>query len=412
MKYSSYYLKTNKEAKSLESINATLLQKGGFVEQVMAGVYAFLPIGLRVLNKIETIVREEMDKVGSELLLPALSPKSLWEQSGRLNTIDVLFEVRGANDLARAKNSASYILNPTQEEIMTTIVRHYAMSYKDLPLAVYQIQTKFRSEPRAKSGLMRGREFRMKDLYSFHETAEDLDRFYDEMKSVYARVFDRMGLGHATHLTLAGGGDFTSNFSHEFQTVCETGEDIIFYDEKEKIWKNKEVASEELQKTAESVRASEVGNIYRFGTKYSDSFDHIITQQNGDKSAVHTGSYGIGTSRLMGVLVEKFHDEKGIMWPESVAPFTVYLAGLNRDDDATIAAADAAYTALEEAGVETLYDDRDTGTGAKFADAELLGIPWRVVVSKKTAGKLEVTSRATNETHLLEISEFLKKAGK
>src|SRR3990167_4011653 len=374
MKYSSYYLKTNKEAKSLESINATLLQKGGFVEQVMAGVYAFLPIGLRVLNKIETIVREEMDKVGSELLLPALSPKSLWEQSGRLNTIDVLFEVRGANDLARAKNSASYILNPTQEEIMTTIVRHYAMSYKDLPLAVYQIQTKFRSEPRAKSGLMRGREFRMKDLY----------RFYDEMKSVYARVFDRMGLGHATHLTLAGGGDFTSNFSPEFQTVCETGEDIIFYDEKEKIWKNKEVASEELQKTAESVRASEVGNIYRFGTKYSDSFDHIITQQNGDKSAVHTGSYGIGTSRLMGVLVEKFHDEKGIMWPESVAPFTVYLAGLNRDDSATVAAADAAYEELTKAGIETLYDDRDVAAGAKFADAQLLRIPWRLVVSKKT----------------------------
>ncbi len=409
MKYSSFYLKTNKEAKSLESINATYLQKGGFVEQVMAGVYAFLPIGLRVLNKIENIVREEMNTVGSELLLPALSPKSLWEKSGRLNTIDVLFEVQGANDLARAKNSASYILNPTQEEIMTSIVLHYAVSYKDLPLAVYQIQSKFRSEPRAKSGLMRGREFRMKDLYSFHESAEDLDRFYDVMKTVYARVFDRMGLGSDTHLTLAGGGDFTSNFSHEFQTVCETGEDIIFYDEQEKIWKNKEVASEELQKTAEPVRASEVGNIYRFGTKYSDSFNHIITNKDGQKTAVHTGSYGIGTSRLMGVIVEKFHDEKGIIWPESIAPFTVYLAGLNRDDTATVAAADAAYEELTRAGIETLYDDRDTGAGSKFSDADLLGIPYRLVVSKKTGGDVEVASRKTGETYNETLTAFIQK---
>lgn len=292
---------------------------------------------------------------------------------------------------------------------MTKIVRHYAVSYKDLPLAVYQIQTKFRSEPRAKSGLMRGREFRMKDLYSFHESAEDLDRFYEVSKTVYARIFERLGIGKDTHIALAGGGDFTSNFSHEFQTVCETGEDIIFYDKQEGIWKNKEVASEELQKAAEPVRASEVGNIYRFGTKYSDIFNHIITKKDGEKVAVHTGSYGIGTSRLMGVLVEKFHDKKGIIWPKSVAPFTVYLASLNREDADAKNAADATYEALTKAGIETLYDDRDVPTGAKFSDAELIGIPWRVVVSKRNGDTVEAVSRQGQEQYNESISEFINR---
>ncbi len=409
MKYSSYFLKTNKDAKAFDSINATLLQKGGFIDQVMSGVYTMLPIGLRTLNKIENIVREEMDTLGSELLMPALSPVEAWETTGRTG-IDVLFEARGANDASRKRNDGRYILNSTHEEIITPLAKKTRLSYKEFPFAVYQVQSKFRNEARAKSGLMRGREFRMKDLYSFHTSEEDLLVYYETAKDAYMRIFTRLGIGEDTKITKASGGDFTTGFSHEFQTICESGEDVIYIDnETGEAW-NKEVAPSEEGFTQHN--ASEVGNIFPLNTKFSKAFDYMYTDKEGKQQIVYMGCYGIGTSRLMGVLVEKFHDDKGIIWPESVAPFTVYLAGLNRDDAATVTAADAVYDALEKAGIETLYDDRDAGTGAKLGDAELLGIPWRVVVSKKTAGKLEVTSRATNETHLLEISEFLKKAGK
>lgn len=409
MKYSSYFLKTNKDAKEFDSINATLLQKGGFIDQLMSGVYTMLPIGLRTLDKIEGIVREEMDTLGSELLMPALSPVELWETTGRTG-IDVLFEARGANDASRKRNDGRYILNSTHEEIITPLAKKNRMSYKDFPFAVYQIQTKFRNEERAKSGLMRGREFRMKDMYSFHASEDDLLAFYEKAKDAYMRIFTRLGIGEDTKITKASGGDFTTGFSHEFQTICDSGEDTIYVDNKTGEAFNKEVAPSEEGFTQHN--ASEVGNIFPLNTKFSKAFDYTYTDKEGKQQIVYMGCYGIGTSRLMGVLVEKFHDDKGIVWPESVAPFTVYLAGLNRDDADTVAAADAAYKTLENAGIETLYDDRDIAPGAKFADAELLGIPWRVVVSKKTAGKLEVTSRSTNETHLLEISEFLKKAGK
>ena len=401
MEYGKLSLKTNKESREFDSVNATLLSKGGFVDQVMAGVYAFLPLGVRVLTNIENIVREEMNTVGVEILLPALSPKSLWEKSGRLETIDVLFEARGANDLARAKNSASYILNPTHEEIVTELLKHVLVSYKDLPAAVYQIQTKFRSEPRAKSGLLRGREFRMKDLYSFHESEDDLNDFYEKMKDVYMRVFTRLGIGEDTHVALAGGGDFTKNFSHEFQTECETGEDIIFYDAKEDTWYNKEIASEELQASATPVKASEVGNIYRFGTKYSDSLDHSITKADGTRQSVHTGSYGIGTTRIMGLLAEKLHDDKGIIWPKEVAPFSVYLVEIRTD-------ARAIYEKLTKAGIEVLYDNRDVSPGAKFADADLLGIPWRAVFSPKTDGALEIKERTSESTQIMDVDSFIQ----
>ncbi|MEK7499478.1 MAG: aminoacyl--tRNA ligase-related protein [Patescibacteria group bacterium] len=405
MKYSSYFLKTNKDAKAFDSINATLLQKGGFIDQVMSGVYTILPIGLRTLNKIENIVREEMNKISSELLMPALSPVELWETTGRTG-IDVLFEARGANDASRKRNDGRYILNSTHEELITPLAQKNRQSYKDFPFAVYQIQTKFRNEERAKSGLMRGREFRMKDMYSFHTSEEDLLAFYETAKQAYMNVFTRLGIGEDTKVTKASGGDFTTGFSHEFQTICESGEDVIYVNNETGEAFNKEVAPTEGDFTEHS--ASEVGNIFPLNTKFSKAFDYTYTDASGEKQLVYMGCYGIGTSRLMGVIVEKFHDEKGIVWPQSVAPFTVYLASLNRDDSAAVAAADAAYEALQKAGIETLYDDRDTGTGAKFADADLLGIPYRIVISKKTGGNVEVASRTTGEAKTLSLATFIQ----
>src|SRR3989338_5244281 len=401
MKYSQYFLHTNKDAKELDSINATLLQKGGFIDQTMSGVYTFLPIGLRVLNKIENIVREEMDTIASELLMPALSPVELWETTGRTD-IDVLFEARGANDASRKRNDGRYILNSTHEEIVTPLAKKRRLSYKDFPFAVYQIQTKFRNEERAKSGLMRGREFRMKDLYSFHTSEEDLLAFYETAKIAYMNVFKRLGIWEDTKITKASGGDFTTGFSHEFQAICESGEDVICIDNKTGEAFNKEVAPKDGDFTQHN--ASEIGNIFPLNTKFSKAFDYTYTNKEGKQQIVYMGSYGIGTSRLMGVLVEKFHDEKGIIWPKSVAPLTIYLAGLNIDDEEIKQQADAAYEELTKAGIETLYDDRNIAPGAKFSDADLLGIPYRIVVSKKTNRQVELKERTSPESTLLDIA--------
>lgn len=406
MKYSSYFLKTNKDAKEFDSINATLLQKGGFIDQVASGVYTMLPIGLRTLTKIENIVREEMDTLGSELLMPSLSPLDLWETTGRTG-IDVLLEARGGNEASRKRNDTTYVLNSTHEELVTPLAKKTRFSYKDFPFAVYQIQTKFRNEERAKSGLMRGREFRMKDLYSFHTSEEDLLAYYERAKEAYMRVYTRVGIGEDTKITKASGGDFTTGFSHEFQTICEAGEDVIYINNETGEAFNKEVAPEGDNFTQHN--ASEVGNIFPLNTKFSKAFDYTYTDENGKPQIVYMGSYGIGTTRLMGVLVEKFHDDKGIIWPESVTPFRVYLAGLNRDDASVVAAADAAYEELTKAGIEVLYDDRDIATGAKFTDAELLGIPWRAVISKKTAGDVELASRASGEIITESLSSIIKR---
>lgn len=408
MRYSSLFLKTTSNAKTLDSVNATLLQKGGFIDQVASGIYTMLPLGLRVMHNIENIVRHEMNTLGSELLMPSLSPTSLWEQTGRGN-IDVLLHAKGANDASLKRNDSTYILNPTHEEIVTPLAQKIKTSYKDFPFAVYQIQTKFRNEERAKSGLMRGREFRMKDLYSFHTSEEDLQQYYEQVKRAYMNICTAMGLGEDTKITKASGGDFTSGYSHEFQTLCDAGEDTIYIDTVTGEAWNSEVAPPEGSFTKH--QASEIGNIFPLNTKFSDAFGYTYTDADGSRKPVYMGSYGIGITRLMGVLVEKFHDEKGIIWPLNVAPYTVYLAGLSREDATTVAAADAAYEALQKSGIAVLYDDRDIGTGAKFADADLLGVPWRVVVSKKTAGKMEVTSRTTSEMHLYSVSEFLNAIG-
>ncbi len=558
MKYSQLHTKTNKSGKDFESINATLLTKAGFIDQTMAGAYSFLPLGLRVLNKIEAIVRDEMDKIGVELVMSSLAPKSLWEITGRLETVDVLMKTVGANQASQLKSNNEYVLNSTQEELITPIAQRFNTSYKDFPFAFYQIQAKFRNEARAKSGLLRGREFRMKDLYSFHTSETDLKAYYEQAKVAYTRVFERLGLGADTVMALASGGDFTKDYSHEFQTRCETGEDILFAAHSANIVFNKEVApsqaprltdtqepremeevegtgiigvealaeylkipvekttktilfetaegnviaaavrggydinEEKLKKvvgttslqlaSAETVkrvtgaevgyagvlnlpsevkvffdestqnrinfecganrtnyhsinvnfgrdlpmpeqfydfktakegdaypetgevyevfRAAEVGNIFPLNTKFTKAFGYTFTDEQGQEQPVYMGCYGIGTTRVMGVLVEKYHDERGIIWPSQVAPFAVHLVSLKGAE----AAAQQTYDQLQAAGIEVLWDDRDVSPGVKFTDADLIGIPVRLVVSMKTGDKVEWKNRAETATELLEVS--------
>ncbi len=406
MRQSRLFTKTRREAPKDEvSKNAELLLRGGFIYKEMAGAYAFLPLGLRVLAAIERIVRKHMDTVASEVLLPSLSPEERWAATGRLEDIDVLMKTVPANEASKARSSGSYVLNPTHEDVITPIVKENSRSYKDLPVAVYQIQTKFRNEARAKSGLLRGREFRMKDLYSFHADQEDLMRFYERMKRVYADVYDEIGVGEDTYLTVASGGDFTPNFSHEFQTLTEAGEDLIYVDRKNRIAYNKEVVSDENGRklgvdfaSLEQAKACEVGNIFPLDTRFSKALDYTYTDEKGEQRIVYMGSYGIGPTRLMGVLVEKFADEKGIVWPAAVAPYRYHIVSLQPDDEEVKRAGDALYDAFAKKGIDVLYDDRIGPTpGERFNDSDLIGIPTRIVVSKKTlaAGKFELKDRKT-----------------
>lgn len=569
MLYSKLFGKTNKSAKQLGSVNGTLLTKAGYVDQVMAGVYTYLPLGLRVLNKIEQIIREEMDKISSEVLMPSIVPLQLWQQTKRLDTVDVLMKTTPANDFARKKNDTEYVLSPTHEEVITPLTQKFYFSYKDFPVAAYQIQTKFRNEPRVKSGLLRGREFRMKDLYSFHESEKSLKEYYEIAKKAYFEVFKRLELGKDTLLVLASGGDFTEDYSHEFQTRCDTGEDIIFFAKKANIAYNKEVTpskapeinnSKENMKPKEDVlgkgiigveelahylkipvekttktllfenekgeiivaavrggydiseyklkkisksrtlvlasaatvkkitkaevgyagllnlpkevkvymdesmkgrknfecganrtnyhtinvnfgrdipepekfydlkialegdcnpengekyevfKAAEVGNIFPLYTKFSEAFGYSYSDEKGNQKPVYMGCYGIGSSRIMGVLVEKFHDEKGIKWPHIVAPFQVHLVGLDLKDDVIKKQAESVYKKLLEKNIEVLFDDRENvSAGEKFADADLIGIPVRLVVSKRTEDKIEYKKRSESQSELMTFDTLLAK---
>jgi prolyl-tRNA synthetase len=568
MRYSKIGTKTSKTVKDYDSVNARLLLQAGFIDQVMAGSYTFLPLGLRTLNKIETIIREEMDKIGREVLMPSLVPQELWRKTGRLDNVDVLMSTKGANAKAIAKNSDSYILSPTHEEVVTPIAAKFAQSYRDLPCAYYQINVKFRNEPRAKSGLLRGREFRMKDLYSFHRNEADLKRYYHEDAiNAYWRVYERLGLKEHTLLVAASGGDFTDDFSHEFQTICDTGEDIIFWDTQTGDAFNKEVApstaprldhshlkelpmreiegagiigveelarylkisvedttktilfetetgeviaaavrggyeinEEKLRKivgcktlTLASpslvekvtgaqvgyagllnlprdvrvfmddsmqgrknfemganrtnyhvvnvnfgrdipepekfydikiaregdiypktgtpytvVRAAEVGNIFPLYTRFPDAFGYTYQDEDGKQQKVYMGCYGIGPTRIMGVLVEKFHDDRGIIWPESVAPYRYHLIGLDLQDEQVAKQAQFVYETLSKKYPgEVLFDDRlEARAGEKFTDCDLIGCPTRVVVSRKTGEKVEVKKRTERETRIVELSNI------
>jgi len=392
--------------KDAEAINQKLLIQAGFIHQEMAGVYTFLPLGLRVLNKIEDIVRKYMDEIGSELLMPGLSSKENWKKSGRLDTIDVLFKASAANDVSLQKSDAEYILCPTHEDVITPLIQSYNPSYKDLPISVYHIQTKYRNEPRVKSGLMRCREFRMKDLYSFHANEADLKRFYDDVKVVYKKIFEEVGIGKDTVIALASGGDFTKDYSHEFQTRCENGEDTIYLDKTTGVAYNKEVKPEgaDTNPNFEIFNAAEVGNIFPLGTKFSKAFGYEYTDKEGNKKPVITGSYGIGTSRLMGVLVEKFHDERGIIWPKNVSPFLVHLIDLQQTEDAK-----KIYEQLKKEGIDVLWDDREMSAGEKFAEADLIGCPVRILISSRSiqSGGAEVKLRKETKSKIVSFDKLI-----
>lgn len=414
MLQSRLFSKTSKEAPKEEiSINAKLLEQAGYIQKVLAGVYTFLPLGIRVLHKIENIVRDEMNKIGTEILMPSLAPKENWEKTGRWNELDVLFKLK-------SQHGFEYALGPTHEEIVSPAAGRFISSYRDLPTAVYQIQTKFRDEPRAKSGLMRGREFRMKDLYSFHASQQDLDEYYEKSQRVYLNLFKRMGLDAI--LTEASGGTF-SKFSHELQVVVPTGEDTIFVCEKcNALAKNKEIftgAHEQCTNCGKTTwreeKGAEVGNIFKLGTKYSAPFNLNFTDENGKEQQVLMGCYGLGTSRLMGVIAEVYNDKNGLIWPENVAPFSVHLIALqSRDADAQQKVwhqAQQLYKELQENGVDVLFDDRQESAGVKFADSDLIGIPHRLVVSEKTLAQdgVEWKERAKDKTQIIKTKEILQK---
>ncbi len=413
MKQSQFFMPTLKEApKDEEAVNAKLLIRAGYIDKLMAGVYTFLPLGLKVLRKIENIVREEMSEIGGqELFMPVLHPKENWKKTGRWDTEDNLFK------FTSFYSKHEFALGATHEEVIVPLVKRAIFSYKDLPFYLYQIQTKFRDEKRAKSGLLRGREFLMKDLYSFHADEADMDKYYDDVLKSYEKIFNRIGIGNKTYLTFASGGSF-SKYSHEFQTETNSGEDIIYFCEKCKIGVNKEIISEQnscpkcSNKNLTEKKAVETGNIFKLKTKYSKPFNLTYIDKNGEIKDVVMGCYGFGISRVMAAIVEALSDERGIIWPETVAPFKIHLLVLGSDKKVK-SEADEVYKKILDAGMEILYDDRDGKTaGEKFAEADLIGIPYRIVVSEKTikAKKIEVKERTKKEATLVSLNEFLKQS--
>lgn len=412
MRLSHNFTRTLKEAPADEvSRNAQLLIRAGFVYKVMAGVYAYTPFGLKVLENIKQIVREEMNAVGGqELIMSSLQRKETWEGTGRWDDelVDIWFK-------SALKDGTEVGFGWSHEEAIIEMMKQYTKSYKDLPASVFQFQSKMRNELRAKSGIMRGREFIMKDMYSMHATAEDCDAYYDKVIEAYGRVFDRLGLGESTFMTFASGGAFTK-FSHEFQTICTAGEDTLYVNDEQTVAVNEEVlddATAELgidKASLKPVVSAEVGNIFKFGTEKSQQMDFNFTGEDGKQHPVYLASYGIGVTRVMGVMVEKFADDKGIVWPEAVAPAKVYLVQIGKE---SVALADELYDALQAKGIEVIYDDRDERPGPKFADAELMGIPYRITVSDRlmSESKYEFTSRAIGETMLLTRHELLDKLG-
>ncbi len=411
MRQSQLFTKTRKEAPSDEvAKNAQLLIRAGYIHKEMAGVYSFLPLGLRVMNKVVGIIREEMNAIGGqELHLTALQDPRVWEKTGRWSdeAVDNWFKTK-------VKVGGEVGLAFTHEEPLTKIMTEQVRSYKDLPFSAYQFQTKFRNEARAKSGILRGREFLMKDLYSFSRDEKEHEAFYEKAKNAYTEVFRRAGIGEQTYLTYASGGSF-SKYSHEFQTLCASGEDTIHLCKKCRVAINAEIISEQNSCPAcggtdlVTEKAVEVGNIFTLGTRFSEALGLSFLNESGEKQFVCMGSYGIGPGRLMGVVTELLADEKGMVWPKSIAPFRVHLVFLPSENALVQQAADALYETLTKKGVEVLYDDRDLRPGEKFADADLIGIPTRVVVSEKTIkeGKVEVKDRASGEINLFSESQFL-----
>lgn len=416
---SKLFAKTLKTSLADEpSVNAQLLTRGGFIYKNSAGIYTFLPLGWRVIEKISKIIRQEMSAIGGiELFMPALVEKKYMEATGRWG-IEIGFKVAEERDLKKDNLNLSYVLGWTHEEVITEIATKFINSYKDLPIAVYQIQTKFRAEPRAKSGLLRCREFLMKDLYSFHTSQEDLFKYYNKVKKAYFRIFSRCDL--KTYYTLAGGGDFTISNTHEFQVLARVGEDTVFYCSRCEYAENTEISIlKEGSKCPQchqgdilKSKAIEVGNIFPLGTKYSDAFQLRYKDKDGSLKPVVMGSYGIGLGRLMAAVVEIHHDENGIIWPESIAPFKAHLLPIysnfrtkHRIDKFT----NNVLSALQKMGIEVLYDDRrDKTPGEKFADSDLIGLPYRIVISEKTLRKnsVEIKPRKSLKAKLIKIKDL------
>lgn len=387
-------------------MNARLLEQAGFVHRLMAGVYSYLPLGNRVLSKVESVVRAEMSALGSqEVLLPALHPKENWAKTGRWDTVDILFKLKGSGD-------RDFALGPTHEEVVTPLVGQFIQSHRDLPRSVFQIQGKFRNEARAKSGLLRGREFRMKDMYSFHANESDLESYYNLVIQAYQRIFERCGLGESTYLTYASGGSF-SRYSHEFQTLTPYGEDVVYVNHEKKIAINREIFEEAknnpewraLEFTEE--KAIEVGNIFKLSSRFTDAFDRLFLDSESNKRPILMGCYGIGTTRLIGTVVEKLHDKDGMIWPLEIAPFGLHLVSLF-DSSSPSTIPDELFSLMCNTQTEVLYDDRELSPGFKLKDADLIGLPYRAVISQRTLvnSELEVKERRTGAVIKLSLNRF------
>ncbi len=417
MRQSELFTKTRHNAPKDEvAKNAQLLIRGGFVHKEMAGVYSYLPLGLRVLKNIEKIIREEMNAIGGqEVLMSALQDPYPWKKTGRWSdeVVDNWFKTKLTDD-------AELGLGPSHEEPLVQIMRDHVASYRDFPKAIYQIQTKFRRELRSKSGILRGREFLMKDMYSFVRSQEELDEFHEKAAEAYMKIFARAGVGERTFRTFASGGSF-SKFSDEFQTLCEAGEDTIHLDREAKLAVNKEVYTpnvlEELglkKEKLEEVKAIEVGNIFKLGTRFSEPLGLTFKDEKGQERPVIMGCYGIGLGRLMGAIVESLADERGLAWPEEIAPYRVHIVSISGGNKDVVAEADRLYELLAENNIEALYDDRDVRAGEKFADSDLLGIPTRLVVSEKTMaeGGVELVSRREGTTTFVQDSGIIEHLAK
>ncbi len=411
MRQSQLFTKTRKEAPKDEvSKNAILLSRAGFIHKEMAGVYAYLPLGLKVLEKIKKIVREEMDAIGGEeLIMTSLQRKELWQETDRWDDdkVDVWFK-------SQLKSGGEVGFGWSHEEPITSMMKEYVASYRDLPVFVYQFQTKLRNELRAKSGIMRGREFLMKDMYSYTIDEAKHKEFYDSATEAYLKIFKRTGLGDRTYLTFASGGAFTQ-FSHEFQTVLESGEDTIYLHKEKGIAVNKEVLTDEVlndlgvkRDELEEVNAAEVGNIFSFGGTKSEQLGLFFNDEEGNKKPVILGSYGVGVTRLMGVIAEALSDENGLVWPKSIAPFRAHLILLGSSEEAK-ALAEEVYKTLQAEGIEVLFDDRDARAGEKFADSDLIGIPTRIIVGEKTleSKMYEVKDRASGEVSQMSLEHLI-----
>ncbi len=391
------------------AVNARLLTQAGFIDKQLAGVYSFLPLGYLTVKKIEQVIREEMNAIGAqELIMTALQPKELWKRTGRwVTTEEVMFKI------IEKDAEPSVGLAWTHEEAITEIAKRFINSYRDLPRAVYQFQTKFRNEPRAKSGIIRMREFVMKDLYSFHATREDLDTYYEQVKEAYLKIFQRCGL--KALVVEASGGAFTKQYSHEFQVLSDAGEDNIVYCLSCNYAQNKEVSQVQAgdncplcgQAKIAQGKSVEVGNIFKLGTKFSEALELFYTNQVGERCPVIMASYGIGPGRVMGTIVEVHHDELGIIWPEEISPYRFHLLSLGEGD--VQVKSEQIYNNLSSAGWEVLYDDRKESPGIKLKDADLIGLPWRLVVSAKTGDKLELKKRSGHTTEYLSFTELMNK---